>query len=145
MKEYHKVGKIFVWFIAPILTICTIAFEFSFDKIFPWSEKLFISLSIFFVLMAVFSPLKYYCGVVSLRVTENAIQRLWLKIRTCSIPRDNAFIHYRIIFGLLFMVFSKTDLSHARTADIIFAVLSHKAIVFPFVVQIKKDFPEWFE
>jgi len=142
MKVYRKNMRIINW-LAPIWGgIITLAFEF--DEFFPWAPGVNNVLSACFLPLFFLSPLKYFCGIVSLRITDKAIQRTWMSIKTCSIARENIVVSSRLILGIYCMIFSNSDLSHARTADILCAAFKRKAIIFPYIYEVKKDFPEWF-
>lgn len=143
MKEYRKKIRIIYWLLLPIGAMGTLSVYF--EEWFQWSTKLYFTLCAVFLPVIVFSPLKYFCGIVSLRVTSKAIERVWMIFKTCTITRESAVSFSRSILGIYCMIFSNSDLSRARTVDILYAALKHKAIVFPYIFQIKQDFPEWFE
>lgn len=143
MKEYRKNMRSIYWVLLAIGAIGTLSLYF--EEWFQWSARLYFTLCACFLPVIVFSPLKYFCGVVSLRVTDKAIERVWMIFKTCTISRDGVVAFPRSVLGILCMVFSNSDLSHARTGEILCAVLKCKAIVFPYTYQITRDFPEWFE
>lgn len=142
MKEYRKNNRIIDGVIVLAGAICSL--EFYFDEWFPWLTKLDFALFICVIVVVCFTPVKYYCGVVSVRITEKAIERKWLFVKTCTISRDSAVAFPHSIGGVLCMIFSTSDLPLHRTSDILRAVFKRKAIVFPYVHQIKQDFPELF-
>lgn len=143
MKEYRKVIRILYRLLLPVLAIGTLSLHF--EEWFPWSTKLDNILCAIILPLLALSPLKYFCGIVSLRVTDKALERIWVIFKTCTISRESIVASSRSILGIYCMVFSNSDLSHARTIEIIRAAIKRKAIIHPYIYQIKKDFPEWFE
>ena len=143
MKEYRKDIKGLYWLLVVMGVIGTRSVYF--EEWFQWSTKLYFGLCAFLLPLLAISPLKYFCGIVSLRVSNKAIERVWMIFKTCTISRENAVLFSRSILGIYCMIFSNSDLSRARTVDILYAALKHQAIVFPYVYQIKQDFPEWFD
>lgn len=141
MKEYRKKIRIIYWMLLPIGAMGTLS-EY-FEEWFPWSTKLYLILCAVFLPVIVFSPLKYFCGIVSLRVTNKAIERVWMIFKTCTISRENLNVFYRDIYGKSFLVFSNSDLSLCSNFGILLTVLRRKAIIFPKTIEILVDFPEW--
>ena len=143
MKEYRKNMRIIFWLLLAIGAIGTLSVYF--EEWFQWSTGLYFTLCAGFLPVIVFSPLKYFCGIVSLRVTDKTIERVWMIFKTCTITRESAVASSSSILGIYCMIFSNSDLSHARTVEILCAALKRKAIIFPYIFQIKQDFPEWFD
>ena len=143
MKEYRKEIRILYWLLLPIGAIGTLSVYF--EEWFPWSTGLHFTLCSAVLPVIFCSPLKYFAGIVSLRVTDKALERIWVIFKTCTISRESIVASSRSILGIYCMVFSNSDLSHVRTSEIIRAAIKRKAIIHPYIYQIKKDFPEWFE
>ena len=143
MKEYRKDIRILYWLLLPVLAISTLSLHF--EEWFPWSTKLYIILCAIILPLLLLSPLKYFCGIVSLRVTDKAIERVWMIFKTCAISRDGVVAFPRSVLGIFCMIFSNSDLSHAGTGEILCAALKRKAIIFPYIFQLKQDFPDWFK
>ena len=141
MKEYRKKIRIIYWMLLPIGAMGTLSVYF--EEWFPWSTKLYLILCAVFLPVIVFSPLKYFCGIVSLRVTNKAIERVWMIFKTCTISRENLNVFYRDIYGKAFLVFSNSDLSLCSNFGILLTVLRRKAIIFPKTIEILVDFPVW--
>ena len=142
MKEYRKNIRIIYWLLLPMGAIGTLSVYF--EEWFPWSIELYSVLCACVLPVIVLSPMKYYCGIVSLRISGETIERVWLIFKTCTITRNNATAFSRSILGMYCMIFSNSDLSHDRISDILRAVFKREAIIFPYVYQIKRDFPELF-
>ncbi len=115
-----------------------------FDEVFPWSTGVFFCVVAGFVLLLLFSPLKYYSGVVTLLINEEFIQRQWLGIRVCTIKRREVFAFCRSIFGIDYIVFSKTDLRRAKVPAILWRLVRRRAMLYPYGSAIVSDFPELF-
>lgn len=142
MKEYKKDMRYLKWPLVIWGAVGTLSLYF--EEWFPWSAGLYFGLCLFLIPLLVISPLKYFCGIVSLRVSQEKVQRVWMRLTTCTISRENAIAFTRSVLGIYCMVFSSCDLRHARTAEIIHAAFKRKAIIFPYIIHVKKDFPEWF-
>lgn len=142
MKEYSKSNPVVRWLLGVGCIVGTLSLYF--DEWFPWSNGLFEIMCAVVLPIVVFSPLKWYCGIVSLRVTDKTIDRVWMLWRTCSIPRESVHICARCRFGMYLWVIAANDFSKRKTIDIVKAVLQRKAIVFPYDARIRSDFPEWF-
>lgn len=143
MKEYRKEIRILYWLLLPVGAITTLSLHF--EEWFPWSTKLDNILYAITLPLLALPPLNCFAGIVSLRVTEKSLERIWIIFKTCTISRKNIVASSRSILGVYCMIFSNSDLSHARTIEIIRAAIKRKAIIHPYIYQIKKDFPEWFE
>ena len=143
MKEYRKTMRIINGLLTVIYVMGFIANTF--EKSSSGFTKLCFTLCLIILPIIEFSPLKYFCGVVSLRVSDEKVVRVWMSFKTCTITRENNVVSCRRIAGLNFMIFSNSDLSHARTAKVLGAALRRKAIIFPYTSQIWLDFPQWFE
>lgn len=142
MKEYSKSNPLIQWVL--IVGVVLGALSLYFEEWFPWSTRLFDIMCVVVLPIVVFSPLKWYCGIVSLRVTDETIDRVWMIWKTCSIPRESVHICARRWFGMYLWVIAGNDFSKRKTIDIVKAVLQRKAIVFPYDTRIRSDFPEWF-
>lgn len=142
MKEYQKDLRILNWLLPIWGAIGTLAVYF--EEWFPWSTRLYFVLCACLLPLFGLSPLKYFCGIVTLRINESKVERVWLICRTCTIFRDGSFVLERSILGVYCMIFAKSDLTNARTVDIIREACKRKAIVFPYLSQIKTDYPVWF-
>ena len=107
-------------------------------------RKVYLILVACAFLVIYLSPMKYFCGDVSLRITDKAIERRWMFFKTCTVSRENLNVFYRDIYGKSFLVFSNSYLSHLSNFGIHCAAFKRKAIIFPDDTFIRVDFPEWF-
>ncbi len=115
-----------------------------FEDLFPWSTGAFFGVVIGFLLLVLFSPLKYDSGAITLLINEDFIQKQWLGIRVCTIKRRETFAFCRSILGIYYIVFSKTDLRQAKVPAILWSLARRRAMLYPYDSSIVSDFPDLF-
>ncbi len=143
MKSYNKRNSFLEAFFSVSGIVCSLDLYFS--DVFPWLEKIDMILLLLVFVMVLFTPAKYYCGIVTLQISSNVIERRWLGIRTTTLPCANAYVQERHLFGIRLMVFSTYDARKYGMLRIMKDAALRKLIIFPYQFQLKQDFPALFE
>lgn len=108
-----------------------------------WAVRLYL-LYVVLIAVAMLSPLKYFIGVSTLRISETKISRAWLGKITCTLRRENIFVTARKLYFAPFVIFSDHDVSQETTLSIMLKSIRRKVIIFPRTWELVADYPDLF-
>lgn len=130
------------WCSITLYGIFILAIALLFTDLFPMSS---IAGGIFLLVLFTFcalTPIKYFCGIVAIYVDEKRLNQKWFGIITCQLAFDHVHVRSMPWLGKYFKVFSKNDLSGKSRKEIFRAVRKKEAMVYPWVPEMERDFPD---